>query len=25
MTPPLQPGEERTPGWILIREDRDSR
>jgi antitoxin FitA len=25
MTPPLPPGEERTPGWILIREDRDSR
>jgi plasmid stability protein len=25
MTPPLRPGEERTPGWILIREDRDSR
>jgi plasmid stability protein len=25
MTPKLPPGEQRTPGWILIREDRDSR
>jgi antitoxin FitA len=25
MTPPLRPDEQRTPGWLLIREDRDSR
>ena len=25
MTPELRPGEQRTPGWVLIREDRDSR
>jgi hypothetical protein len=25
MTPPLPPGEQRTPGWLLIREDRDNR
>ena len=25
MTPELPPGAERTPGWMLIREDRDSR
>lgn len=25
MTPELPPGQVRTPGWVLIREDRDSR
>lgn len=25
MTPELPPGEKRTPGWLLIREDRDTR
>lgn len=25
MTLPLPPGEQRAPGWLLIREDRDSR
>jgi antitoxin FitA len=25
MTPELPPGQERTPGWLLIRESRDSR
>jgi hypothetical protein len=25
MTPELPPGEQRTPGWMLIREDRDNR
>jgi hypothetical protein len=25
MTPPLPLGEQRTPCWLLIREDRDSR
>jgi plasmid stability protein len=25
MTPELRPGKQRTPGWVLIREDRDSR
>jgi len=25
MTPELPPGQQRTPGWMLIREDRDNR
>jgi len=25
MTPKLPPGRQRTPGWMLIREDRDNR